>query len=302
MSTDDGTRSISIRSDYSDRLGYDPMFLGVEVPLPQLSVALQKDAAKNRQATGADPYVLPYHHFSVVMNQARKLAYYTAVNIDGRTLYKLKREPDKWIYDPRIDKAGQMGADIYTNNPLDLGHLVRRIDPAWGESAALAKIANDDTFHFTNCSPQHKNLNENRQTWAGLEDYILNNAMVHDLKVAVFSGPVFGAADRLYRDVQIPNQYWKVVVMVKTAGDNADGVNADGQLSATAYLLDQSQLLAELGARGFSYGDYRMFQVRVQQIEALTGLQFGELSEYDPLAGRRGLEPVEILSLDMIQI
>jgi endonuclease G len=184
-----------------------------------------------------------------------------------------------------------MGAEIYQQNPLDLGHLVRRLDPAWGETEALAKVANDDTFHFTNCSPQHKNLNENKTTWAGLEDYILANAIANDLKVCVFSGPLFATDDPVYRNVQIPQQYWKVVVMVKT----------DGNLSATAYLLDQSQLIANLGARGFEFGSYRMFQVTVETIEQATGLQFDDLREHDPLAGRRGLNEVEITGLDMIQ-
>lgn len=285
------SRAVSINPNYHDRRGYDPTFLGVAVRLPTLSPVMLENAAENLQATEPDKYVLPYHHFSLVLNKQRRLAYYTAVNIDGRQLHKLKRERDRWLYDSRIPKEYQMGAEIYQQNPLDLGHLVRRLDPAWGETEALARIANDDTFHFTNCSPQHKNLNENKTTWAGLEDYILANAIAHDLKVCVFSGPLFAPDDPVYRDVQIPQQYWKVVVMVK----------ADGNLSATAYLLDQSQLLATLGARGFEFGSYRMFQVTVETIEQATGLQFADLRVHDPLAGRRGLNEVEITTLDMIQ-
>jgi len=291
MDNESSSRAISINPNYHDRRGYDPTFLGVPVPLPTLSPAMLANAAENLQATGPDKYVLPYSHFSVVINKERRLAYYTAVNIDGRQLRKLKRETDRWIYDPRIPKAYQMGAEIYQQNPLDLGHLVRRLDPAWGETEALAKVANDDTFHFTNCSPQHKNLNQNKTTWAGLEDYILDNAIAHDLKVSVFSGPLFATDDPVYRTVQIPQQYWKVVIMVK----------ADGSLSATAYLLDQSQLLLNLGARGFEFGSYRMFQVTVETIEQATGLQFDGLREHDPLAGRRGLNEVEITTLAMIQ-
>ncbi len=292
MRSDSASRAISIDPDYSDRRGYDARFLDVAVALPTLSVAMHPNEVVTLPTTDQANVVLPYHHFSVLMNKQRKLAYYTAVNIDGRTLHKLKRESDKWMYDPRIAKDWQMGAEIYADNPLDLGHLVRRIDPAWGETAALAKIANDDTFHFTNCSPQHKYLNENKTTWAGLEDYILNNALAYQLKVSVFSGPVFGTDDFVYRNVQIPKQYWKVVAMAKT----------DGQLSATAYLLDQSQLLADIGARNFSFGAYRMFQVPITTLENLTALHFGALSQHDPLAGRRGTDLVEITSLEMIQV
>jgi endonuclease G len=34
----------------------------------------------------------------------------------------------------------------------------------------------DDTFHFTNCCPQHERFNQGKNLWAGLEDYLLNRA------------------------------------------------------------------------------------------------------------------------------
>jgi DNA/RNA endonuclease G (NUC1) len=43
--------------------------------------------------------------------------------------------------------------------PFDHGHLVGRLDSAWGRTKSIAKTANVDTFHFTDCSPQHSKLN-----------------------------------------------------------------------------------------------------------------------------------------------
>ncbi|MGW5719800.1 DNA/RNA non-specific endonuclease [Amycolatopsis sp. NPDC003865] len=264
-----------IDPDYSNREGYDPEFLpGHTVPLPTLPEALVPLAAENRQATGEPRYVLPYHHFSVVMNKARRLAFFTAVNIDGRTSQALRREADHWSLDPRVDVAEQAGEEIYTANPLDRGHLVRRLDPAWGATAALAQLGNDDTFHFTNCSPQHKDFNQNKTTWAGLEDYVLTNAENHALKVSVVTGPVLAEDDDRYRGVRLPRQFWKVVAMVK----------ADETLSATAYLLSQEELIRGLEVAGeFSYGAYRTFQVPVRRVAELTGLSFGALPDADPL-------------------
>lgn len=265
-----------IDPDYSNREGYDPGFLpGHTVPLPGLSDALVPLAALNRQAAGEPRYVLPYHHFSVVLHKERRLALFTAVNIDGRTSQSLRREADHWSLDPRVDVTEQVGEEIYRDNPLDRGHLVRRLDPAWGATAAIAQLGNDDTFHFTNCSPQHKDFNQNKTTWAGLEDYVLNNADNADLKVSVVTGPVLAADDDRYRGVQLPRQFWKVVAMVKT----------DGALSATAYLLSQEELIKglEIAPAEFSYGAYRTFQVPVRRIAELTGLSFGELPDADPL-------------------
>ncbi|MCX7748402.1 MAG: DNA/RNA non-specific endonuclease [Clostridia bacterium] len=249
---------------YQNTTGYNPLFLGTDypVPLPILRADLKQDIAPLK----AGGHVLNYTHFSVVMSKSRCLAYYTAVNIDGKQLVEIDRNKDKWYFDPRIDRKYQYGPELYADNALDRGHLVRRRDPVWGESA---KEANEDTFHFTNCSPQHSNLNQ--KTWLELEDYILKNADQFNLKVTVFTGPVFRSDDMFYREkYKIPAEFWKIAVMVK----------ADGNLSATAYLQTQKNLIKDLE---FAYGKYKTYQVHVSQIEALTGLDFGDLRKHDPL-------------------
>lgn len=80
--------------DFSDRQGYEPGFIrGFVVPLPKLNRRQKGDAVANREARpGADPFELPYHHFSVVVNGARKLAFFTACNIDGATAKFINRK------------------------------------------------------------------------------------------------------------------------------------------------------------------------------------------------------------------
>ena len=249
----------------SEALGYNPLFLGkdYEVPLPTLSKEMEKDTAKTENGS----YVLDYMHFSIVMKKSRGLAYFTAVNIDGANEVKIKRSADNWKFDPRISREYQYGEEVYTGNELDRGHLVRRTDPNWGENALKA---NEDTFHFTNSTPQHKNLNQ--KTWVELEDYIFRNAILYQLKVSVFTGPVFREDDMIYRQkYQIPAEFWKVVVMVKE----------DGNISATAYLQTQKNMIENLE---FAYGEYKTYQVPVRNIERLTGLDFGNLSKFDPMA------------------
>jgi endonuclease G, mitochondrial len=270
---------IRIDPDYATRRGFDSEFLGSgehAVPLPSLPKELAALTATNQLATSEPKYLLPYHHFTVVLNSERRLAFFTAVNIDGKLRQKPARQNDKWFFDPRVPKEEQTGEKVYENNPLDLGHLVRRLDPAWGSSEKTAKLANDDTFHFTNCTPQHKDFNRNKTRWAGLEDYILTNAANLHFKANVFTGPVLADDDDAYEGVQLPRQFWKVVTMVKK----------DRQLSATAYLLSQEHLIEGLRAReAFSYGEYKTYQVPVAKVEKLTRLSFG-LVHADPLATR----------------
>lgn len=245
--------------------GYDPSFLGskYKVSLPKLSKSMQEDVTKMDDGN----YVLDYTHFSIVMCKSRCLAYFTAVNIDGKTKVDIKRAGDNWRFDSRIDEKFQYGNEVYAKNDLDRGHLVRRADPNWGDDA---RQANDDTFHFTNSAPQHKNLNQ--KIWLGLENYILNNAHNYNLRVSVFTGPVFRADDMIYRKkFKIPAEFWKVVVMVKD----------DGNISATAYLQTQKNMIDNLE---FAYGEYETYQVSIAKIEEITGLDFGKLTKYDPIA------------------
>jgi len=262
---------------YKNRNGYDASFLEKNVPLPSLSDNLVDDVVKLKNSDNDKE--LKYTNFSVVMSKSRGLAFYTAVNIDGSKLEQLERKNDVWYYDPRIEREFQYGPALYSNNDLDRGHLVRRLDPVWGVNF---KDANEDTFHFSNCSPQHKNLNQ--KTWLGLEDYILGNADVHDLKVNVFTGPVFNQNDLIYRGKYlIPSEFWKIVTIVKNDDDHS--------ISSTAYLQTQKQLIDGLK---FVFGEYKTYQVQIKKIEKLTDLDFGNLRKFDPI-GKRKDSPIKVI-------
>lgn len=253
--------------------GYNPDFLGSmhKLPLPNLAASLLPKVAKLKDGSE----ILTYLHFSILMNADRRLAFYTAANIDGKELKKVKRE-DKWYFDPRLDMEYQAGPQLYEDNPLDRGHLVRRLDPCWGPNA---KDAGEDTFHFTNCSPQHKNLNQH--DWLEVEDYILNTADNADVKISVFTGPVFREDDMIYRnEYLLPADFWKVVAFI----------NKNGKLNATAYMRTQKNYLENMK---FFDDEFKTWQVPVAQIEALTGLSFNLPSDADPMsraAAGKGLE------------
>jgi len=245
--------------------GYNPDFLGSlhHLPLPRLADNLQSKIAKLKD--GGE--ILTYLHFSIVMNADRKLAFYTAANIDGKELEKIKRDRDKWYFDPRLDQKYQAGPKLYEGNPLDRGHLVRRMDPCWGPNA---KEAGEDTFHFTNCSPQHERLNQH--DWLEVEDYILKTADNANVQISVFTGPVFREDDMIYRDEYLlPADFWKVVTFV----------NKNGKLNATAYLRTQKNYLESME---FFDDEFKTWQVPVTQVETLTGLSFSLPTDADPMA------------------
>jgi endonuclease G, mitochondrial len=251
--------------DYEGRQGYRSDFLGIDVPAPMAGPTI-KDDVNTFTVGGKETTLLPYTHFSVCMSKARRMCRFTACNVEGGALQDVGRAGIPWRFDARFDEALQAGDDLYRDNDLDRGHMVRRLDPVWGDDQA-AQAANEDTFHFTNSCPQHKDLNQ--KTWNDLEDYVLQNAGEFRLKINVFTGPVFRADDPDYRDFQLPLDFWKVVVMVKD----------DGTLSATAYTLSQRDLVTGLE---FVFGEFRTYQIRLRQVEEWTGLDFGELRNFDP--------------------
>lgn len=264
---------------YATRRGFVRNFVpGAPAAEPDFS-EVADDLAQLRAPAGETE--LRYTHFSVWMSASRRLAVCTAVNIDGRRLVRYARSADRWYLDPRLAPDQQVGNELYVRNRLDRGHLVRRLDPVWG-SEEEALEAMEDTFHYTNAAPQHEELNQ--ATWNDLENYILDNAEAHDLKVNVFTGPVFKARDVRYRDVEVPAEYWKVVVMSRRTGRGGT------RPLATAYLLSQADLLGNIE---FAFGAFRTWQVPIALIEQRTGLRFPDLRPYDPLAagGREGVSP-----------
>lgn len=272
-------------TDYADRVGYAESFLGpekrVKVKLPALTPSRKKNVTS---VTGAKRHgVLDYTNFSVCMNRERRLCFYAVVNIDGNHLRRVARS-SSWVIDPRVLEAGQAGPAIYAGNDLDRGHMVRRLDPVWG-TVAIATRANRDTFHFTNACPQVHRFNDG--VWGQLEDHLLNNAGAEKCRLTVFTGPIFGKKDRVYRGIQLPERFWKVATIVK-----------DGSLVAAGFMLSQAKDLETI--TGFALGEGRTEQVAIAEIEQLTGLRWPELRAVDTFRGRQGLHRLLARPADMM--
>ncbi len=222
-----------------------------------------------------------YTHFGVKFSTAFKLPVLTAVNIDGENSTRIKRGRDKWFFDGRIDKNFQHGQKAYKDEEIDRGHMVRREDPNWGDDAPQA---DDDTFHYTNAAPQHSRLNQGKQLWQGLENYILDSARTHGFKACVFTAPVFTDDDPIARGGECPR-----------AAGVLEGGRHGGQRTQQAPRdslppepgSDDPQAVGRsrsLGSgRGLRSRAYRTFQISLTDLEDATGYDFGALKDADPL-------------------
>jgi endonuclease G len=277
-------------------MGFDARFLGVEAAMPRVSEADAAASVDLDAVVHLDAVVsLDYLHFTVVLDTVRRLARVTGVNVDGSALVEVERD-DPWQFDERIPADWQAGPDIYANNDLDRGHLVRRRDPVWG-TPEVADRASADTFRYPNAAPQASGFNQSKELWLGLEDHVLEHARAHRQRLSVFTAPVLAAGDPPYRGIRVPLRFWKV------AAWNTGGVLAAvGFVVDQAPLVDTSQLREPVPGEAPALGPFRTFQVPIGDIAALTDLAMPDLVAADRMpvavaeAGwRRIEEPGQIL-------
>lgn len=258
---------------------YDPNFLGdgFAAPLPSLSPSLRASAFD-------DGAVIDYTHYSLVMHLPRRVAIYTAHNVDAARAVRGISGGLSWKMDERVGE-NQLGPEVYSNNQLDRGHLVRRQDVLWG-SVADARHANRNTYFYTNAAPLHQNFNQDE--WVHLEDWVLHQATDFSYRLCVFTGPVLRPDDPTLNDLppnlrtafraagpaRIPAAFWKVVILrdAQAGGDD---------LSAVAFAMKQSEMWTD--REGSRLINLRVHQVTLRAIEEWTGLDFGALRDVDEL-------------------
>jgi endonuclease G, mitochondrial len=281
-------KKLRFDAGYQSRPGYDPNFLpGFTVPAPKAPL---DEVLKH----GSGQKVLRYHHFSLVMHKDRRLCMWAAsnVNYDESKRRRTRDEfgSDTWKLDPRILGESQIeDAELYEPaKKFDRGHIVRRDDVAWGDTAEEEEFGNSDSFHFTNCTPQHEQFNramfQFHGLWGELEKHITKQAGFLQNLVSVFAGPVLAGSDPkhdfgLGADLQIPIQFWKVIVAV----ENAD---TTPRLRSYGFLLSQQEAIDQWGWENrFRAGKFREWQVSLARITAEARVEFPQVVlDADPFA------------------
>ena len=266
----------SVVSDYRDRGGFDPAFLGKKFVVDLPIISRDAEDILDFEIDGEPETELRYEHFSVVLSRSRRMCFLSACNIDGNLSRKSARVAWKW--DPRIPKTQQIMKECYGGPPkFSRGHMTRREDPGWG-TPTIAKRGNEDSMHVTNVTPQMQAFNA--PIWLALEDYALQHAREDEMKITVFTGPYFADSDPEMYGVRIPVAFWKVIAFIH---------DETGKLCATGYEMNQEQSLQP--EQEFVFGAFTSpqlgtaTQVSIRSIEVRSGINFGKLVAVDPLAG-----------------
>lgn len=273
-------KKIRFDSNYKSRPGYDAKFLdGFRVPEPQAPI---DDVIKH----GRGQKILRYHHYSLAMHKSRRFAIWAASNIDyDETKRWRKRKEfgtDTWKTDPRIRGELQIeGQELYDPaKKFDKGHLVRRDDVAWGNTKKEEEFGNSDSFHYTNCTPQHEEFNraifQFDGVWGALETHIARQSKFLGHRVIVFAGPILSDDDP-FKDfgvgskIQIPIGFWKVVIAIEDKNDTK-------RLRSYGFVLSQQDAIDEFGWENrFKAGKFVEQQKPLSEISAKTGIKFPDI-------------------------
>lgn len=155
---------------------------------------------------------------------------------------------DNFIPDPDIPTKSALTSD-YTGTGFDRGHILSFASNGWNQEAG------DASFYMSNMSPQYPNTNRN--TYERLEE-AERSATVQNGVLYVVHGPVLtdGPYEKIGKSTQIsvPKQYF--VCFLDYTGDTT---------KAIGFLIPNDNV---------TYKDITRFAVTVDEVEALTGLDF----------------------------
>jgi DNA/RNA endonuclease G (NUC1) len=168
----------------------------------------------------------------------------------NRPIPKIPRGIDKWQSDPEIAQEHQVNEKFFAQNEYDKGHLIRRTDAMWSDTAV------NEIFLYSVCVPMLDVVN--RKYWYELENLTSPSKIETnrpEQKLIIISGPIYSSKTiRNYRGIaDIPDSFYRIIFnpLLK---------------KASAWIIPNAKINGV-----FNLSDYL---VSVDKIENLTGLDF----------------------------
>jgi endonuclease G, mitochondrial len=298
-------------------MAFDASFTGLPVRLPKLLSAQLQDSVPVGEKT-KHGYLLEQPNFSVSLCQSRRLAWYSAANVDMGRKQHIRRKDltGTWRVEADLDESVVVGHPWYkaSKKKLQRGHLTPADCMEWGDTEAEAIANANSTFFFSNAAPQVPELNG--QVWSRLEMYISQEGLkTGNSRINVMTGPVLLPDDPTYihhingAQLQLPRMFWKVVWYI----------DKNGKLSRIGFLMSQESLLEALelieiptdrSSRGFDLpfgelGPFKTYQVNMSLLRSLTRFSFARARDpyTDSTPKALALERVDLpeMQLDSIR-
>lgn len=203
-----------------------------------------------------------YRNYTFLIDQDKRCALWTAYPMHAEAYPNNDIKRGDWCYDPALPNSWQSSGstdDYNSGDGYSRGHHCA------SEDRQACRYANDQTFYYTNQTPQWQN-NFNGGMWGSLETAIQSNAPSGRDTLYVVVGTIFDPlnmhASNDGGNVGRPSHFYKLLMMCSFDGDG-NMTDADG----VAYLYTN-----EAHTSG-TYND-ATFRKTIDYIETLTGFDF----------------------------
>jgi len=192
-----------------------------------------------------DHQIIAYTQFTLSYNNEHEQADWVAYELTKEEVQMDQDRCNCFKIDSRVNLASATDRD-YSSSGFDRGHLSPSADNN------LSEEANEESFLFSNISPQLARFNSG--IWANLEEWVREQAIESDT-IYVVTGSVFVNNLGKIGDngVTIPSYFYKIVLKFE-----------EDRPKTIAFLLPH------IGATS----DFKDYQVQVNSIESLTGIDF----------------------------
>lgn len=232
----------------------------------------------NDQNVYADHYVtmdgVQILNYALEWDNTKRHANWVAFTFDTTTSADNVKRTDAWSVDPKLPAEMQVQESDHTNDGFDRGHLCA------SEDRVYLKEANDQTFYYSNISPQLNDFNggfwrklETRvQTWGrstadGVYDkvYVTKggtlNKLLKNFKGTTVNGgtPTTDANGFTIHGLACPEYYYMAVLSQK-----------DDVFHAIAFLVPHKEGMTE----NPSSDELKEYVVSVDKLEEETGIDF----------------------------
>ncbi|HEX3476448.1 MAG TPA: DNA/RNA non-specific endonuclease [Kofleriaceae bacterium] len=202
--------------------------------------------------------------YVVSYSGSRKVPNWVSWELNTSYLGSTARQDDFRVDDTFPASEPQASLADYSGSGYDRGHMCPSAD------RTLTVAANQQTFFLTNMVPQA--ANNNQGPWAAMENDLRAIAQTGK-ELFIISGGTFSASsNRIGSGVVVPDQTFKVVVVLDAVGQGPSSVTASTRVIGVMMPNENNQISRT--------ADWRSFRVSVDSIEAATGDNF--LSDVDP--------------------
>ena len=186
--------------------------------------------------------LISHSYYKVCYSDTHRQALWTFHKLNSNYINGTEDRTNDYRFDPNV--TNPVDSTDYRGSGFDRGHLVPAAD------MKLNYTSMSQTFFMSNMSPQRASFN--RAIWKQLEDGIRSQVRTHGEAYVVTAPILQPKLKRLASGVSIPDKFFKIVYFPRAN-------------IMRAYLLEN---------RSYKGHRYSEFQVTVDQVELLTGIDF----------------------------